>query len=40
MSKSLENLVKRLEFNNNKHLYSQLYKIRSEYIKNNEAIVR
>lgn len=40
MSKSIVSFIKRLEVNNSKQLYGQLYKIRSEYIRNNEAIVR
>lgn len=35
----MESLIKRLDVNNTKHLYSQLYKIRSEYIKNEDGIV-
>lgn len=35
----MESLIKRLDYSNDKHLYSQLYRIRSEYIKNEEAIV-
>ena len=36
----MESLIKRLDNKNDKHLYSQLYKIRAEYIKNDKAIVR
>lgn len=36
----MESIIKRLDINNEKHLYSQLYKIRSEYIKNEASIVR
>jgi hypothetical protein len=35
----METIVKRLDHLNVKHLYSQLYKIRAEYIKNDLAIV-
>ncbi|CRL07043.1 CLUMA_CG020017, isoform A [Clunio marinus] len=34
----MEGLIKRLDLENDKHLYNQLYKIRSEYIKNTEGI--
>lgn len=36
----MESIVSRLDLSNVKHLYSQLYKIRAEYIKNEQAIVR
>lgn len=35
----METLINQLDYNNDKRLYGQLYKIRSEYIKNEKAIV-
>lgn len=35
----MENVLKKLDFANRKHLYHSLYKIRSEYIKNSADIV-
>lgn len=36
----MEKIISRLDSVNEKHLYSYLYKIRSEYIKDETAIVR
>lgn len=35
----MEQLIQRLDLKDDKHLYSQLYRIRSEHIKNEEGIV-